>query len=125
MLLARDVDDNLVQMPFVSSNWKSAADLFREALAELQRPLPHRLVADQDAASQQHLLDHPRAQRKPEVQPDGMANHFRWKAVASVTRMTGRFHPSQIARSGHPLVNLTVPPPLVGHKKTLPVAGQG
>jgi hypothetical protein len=29
--------------------------------------------------------------------------------VAGVARMTGRFHPSRMPRSGHPPVNLTVP----------------
>lgn len=40
--------------------------------AELQSPLPHRLMADEDAARCQHLLDHPQAQRIPEVQPDNV-----------------------------------------------------
>jgi hypothetical protein len=41
-----------------------------EVLAELERPLPHGLVADDDAAGGQHLLDHAQAERETEVQPD-------------------------------------------------------
>jgi hypothetical protein len=33
-----------------------------ELLAELEPPLPDRLVADLDAAEGQHLLDHPKAE---------------------------------------------------------------
>ena len=35
-----------------------------EVLAELERRLPYGLVADDDAAGGQHLLDHAQAERK-------------------------------------------------------------
>jgi hypothetical protein len=56
-------------------------------LPELQRPLPHRLVADQDAAGGEHLLDHAQAKREPEVQPNRVADHLSWEAVAGIARM--------------------------------------
>jgi hypothetical protein len=40
-----------------------------ERLAELARPLPYALVADDDAARRQHLLDHAQAEREAEVEP--------------------------------------------------------
>jgi hypothetical protein len=109
MLLARDADRNLIKVPFVSGYGKTPADLLGEALAELQRPLPDRLVADRDASGGEHLLDHAQAERKPKVQPDGIAYHLSRKAVAGIARMTGVLHPSHMPRSSHPPVNLTVP----------------
>jgi hypothetical protein len=55
-----------------------------ELLAELEPPLPDRLVADLDAAEGQHLLDHPKAERKSIVQPDRVADQLRREAVAGV-----------------------------------------
>ncbi len=109
MRLASDGDHNLVEMPYVSGCRKTPADLVGEALAELQRPLPDCLMTDQDPAGSQHLLHHPEAEREPKIKPDGMADHFRWEPVAGVAKMARRFHPSPMPRSGHPLVNLTMP----------------
>ena len=108
VLSACNADDNLVEVPLVTGCRKTAADLVGIALPELQRPLSHRLMADQDAAGSQHFLYHPQAERKSKVQPHSMADHFSRKAVASVARITGRSHPSHMRRSGHPPVNLTV-----------------
>src|SRR3954453_19518181 len=55
-----------------------------ERLAEFQGPLPHSLVADDDAACGQHLLDHAQAEREAEIQPDGMADDLSGKPLASV-----------------------------------------
>jgi hypothetical protein len=46
-------------------------------------------MADQDPSGRQHLLDQAQAQWKPEVQPDGMTDHFSRETVAGVTRITG------------------------------------
>jgi len=92
MLLTCYPDHHLIEVPFVSSDWKTAADLVGEALAELQRPLPHHLVADQDASGREHLLHHPQAQGKLEVEPDRMADRFSWEAVSGVAGMTRGFH---------------------------------
>src|SRR3954471_3989067 len=58
MLYPGDFDDNFIEMPFVSGRRQTPPDLISERLAELQRPLPHALVTDEDAARGQHLLDH-------------------------------------------------------------------
>jgi hypothetical protein len=89
-----DANHDLIQMPLVSGCRETAGDLVGNILTELQRPLPHGLMADQDAAGSQHFLDHPQTERKPNVQPDGMADHFSRKAVTGLTRMTGVLHPS-------------------------------
>src|SRR3954452_17915124 len=92
MLPARDADHDLIQVPFVSGCGQTPADLIGKALAKLQRPLPHRLMTDQDTAGCEHLLDHAQAQGKAEVEPDGAADHFSWEAVASIAKVTGQLH---------------------------------
>jgi hypothetical protein len=61
--------------------------------AELLSPKSHGLVRDDDATSCQQILDHPQAERKSEIQPNGMGNHLPWKSVATIKRIT--------AKSGH------------------------
>jgi len=64
MLLACNADHHLIDVPCVSGCWKTAADPVGKALAELQRPLPHGLMADEDAPGGRHLLNHPQAERE-------------------------------------------------------------
>src|SRR4051794_6149286 len=99
VLLARDLDLDLVQVPLVAGTGQPPADLVREALAELERPLPHGLVADRDAAGGQQLLDHPQGEREAEVEPDRVADDLGREAVAGVGRSGGWRHPGPIAGS--------------------------
>src|SRR4051794_33413148 len=57
----------------------SSPSFRHSSLAELARPLPYGLVADDDAARGQHLLDHAQAEREAEIQPDSVADHLRWE----------------------------------------------
>ena len=82
--LAGNRDHNLVEVPLVARRALTPADLGGVRPAELQPPPADRLVTDHDTALGQHFLDHPQAQRKAEVQPDGMGDHRRWIAVASI-----------------------------------------
>src|SRR3954453_18563518 len=84
VLLAGDFDGDLVQVPFVSGTEQPPADPVGEVLAELERPLPPALVAHDDAARGQHLLDHAQAEREAEVQPYRLADHLRWETVAGI-----------------------------------------
>src|ERR1051325_833219 len=69
---------------FVSGAGQPPSDPVGERLAELQGPLPHTLVADDDAAGGQHLLDHAQAERESEIQPNRIADDLGWKPVAGV-----------------------------------------
>src|SRR3954453_23789234 len=53
MLHPGDLDDYLVEVPFVANAGQPALDLTGKCLAELERPLPHGLVADDGAACSQ------------------------------------------------------------------------
>ena len=70
VLLASDGDYDLIQMPDVAAAWRLALETASVIRPELQRPPANRLIGDNDAALQEHLLDQPQAQRKPKVQPD-------------------------------------------------------
>src|SRR5215213_3165436 len=86
MLYPGDFDDDFIEMPFISGAGCPAPDLVGEVLAELACPLPHALVADDDAACRQHLLDHAQAERKAEIQPDRVADDLGRVAVAGIAR---------------------------------------
>src|SRR3954464_13537296 len=93
VLLASDLEDDLIQMPFVSGRRQPPPDPVGEVLAELARPLSYALVADDDAARGQHLLDHAQAEREAKVEPDGVANDLGREAVAGIAGANGRRHP--------------------------------
>ena len=71
----------------------------QKTLAELGRPLSHGLVADDDAAGREHLLDRAPTQREAEIQPDGVADDFRRKPQAGVDRTSALAHAANY-RSG-------------------------
>src|SRR5689334_24248101 len=96
MLLAGDLDRNLIEMPFVSGRGQTPPDPIGEVLAELQRPLAYGLVTDDDAACRQHLLDHAQAEGEAKVEPDGVADDLGWETVASIAGANGRRHPVRL-----------------------------
>jgi hypothetical protein len=65
VLLAGDLEHDLVEMPLVAG--PGQPDDVGKLLLEC--PLPDRLMADLDAPKSEHLLNHPKAQRKAKVQP--------------------------------------------------------
>jgi hypothetical protein len=78
--------------------WMAPANPVGIILAELQRPLPHRLMADPNPAGGEH----PETEQKPKVQPHDMADDLGWEPMTGVARMARRFHPSPMPRPGHP-----------------------
>ena len=81
---AGDADNYFIQMPNVSRAWRLMAEAPGILRSELLTPAPDRLIGDDDATLEQHLLDEPEAQRKPEVQPNSMGDDLGRKAVALV-----------------------------------------
>jgi hypothetical protein len=79
-----DLEHDFTQMPFIADPWQAMTDLVGKRLAELAGPLPHGLVAHDDASGGEHLLDYPQAQRKAEIEPDGVADELRREPVAGV-----------------------------------------
>src|SRR3954464_1243800 len=84
VLLSPDQQAHFVEVPLVARTGQPTPDLVGEGLAELARPLPHGFMAHVDAAGGQHLFHHAQAQRKTEVEPNGLADDLAWKAIAGV-----------------------------------------
>ena len=97
VLLASNRDDDLIHMPFVAASRRTPADLIGERLAELLPPLAHGFVRHTNPARRQHFLDHAQAQGKPEIEPNGIADHFWRKAMAAIQRITGSRHDQRLA----------------------------
>ena len=95
--LAGDRDDDLIHMPFVVASRRALADLIGERFAELLPPPAHGLVRYANPARREHFLDHAQAQGKPEIEPNGVADHFRRKAIAAIQRVTGSQHGRPLA----------------------------
>src|SRR4051794_30376406 len=69
-------------------------------------------MADRDAASREDLIHHAKAQRKAEVEPDGVADDLGWKAVTGVGRLGCGCHAGHLpvlTLSAKPRPKLTVP----------------
>ena len=81
--------------------------------AELGAPLPDRLVAEDDPASQHHLLDLTEAEREAVVEPDTVADDLRREAKPLVGRHTDGHQTSSqqqpIDHSNPQITKLTVP----------------
>src|SRR3954454_4530731 len=69
---------------FVCGRRLPPLDPVGKVLAELERPLPYGLVADDNATCGQHLLNHAQAERKAEIQPDDVADDLGRKAIAGI-----------------------------------------
>ena len=74
-----DLHRDLIQMPFVASTRQPAADPVGKCLAELEGPLLHGLMADDDAAGGKNLVDMVQAERKAEIEPDDVADDLAGK----------------------------------------------
>ena len=92
-----DLENDLIHVLLVAGPGQPSADNVGELLAELQTPLPDRLVANLDATEGQHLLDHAKAEWKPEVQPHRVDDQVRREAVAGVGGLGRARHAGLIA----------------------------
>src|SRR4051812_21257702 len=97
-----DLHCNLIEVPFIAGSRQPAADLVGECLAKFQAPLPYGLMADDDAAGGEDLIDMAQAERKAEIQPDGVADDLGWEAVADIAGWGGRCHRIPLRDPGLP-----------------------
>ena len=73
---AVDLDENLVEVPFVAGAGSAPAQLVGVVRPELGTPGADRLVGDHDTAGQHQLLDVAQGQRKPVIQPHRVPDDF-------------------------------------------------
>ena len=85
-ILALTVDrhEDFVQEPRIAESTLSSLQPPGVVGAELPAPLPNRLVRHDDASLRQQILDIPEAQAVSVVEPDGMADDVRRKAMPQV-----------------------------------------
>src|SRR6516162_4779545 len=86
----------LIQMPFVADAREPATDPVGELLAKFARPLPHRFVADDDAASGQQLLHHTKTEREAKIQPHRMADDLGGEPIPGVAGASACGHPTRL-----------------------------
>ncbi len=82
MVPAADIDDHLVQMPARARLRPSLAKVARDQAAKLQEPPSNCFVRSIDATFGEHFLDVAERQGKAGVEPDGVDDHRRRKAMA-------------------------------------------
>jgi hypothetical protein len=79
-LHAGNLQHDFIQVPLVASPGQAAADQVGKRLTELERPLPHGSMADDDATGGQQFLN----QRSPSGRRK--YGHTAWLIIAAGTR---------------------------------------
>ena len=84
MTFAADGDEHFVHVPNVAESTLSSPQSTGVFGSKFPAPGSNGFVGNGDATFSEQVLDIAKAQSKPMVQPDGMADDFVWKAVASI-----------------------------------------
>ena len=83
---AVDLERHLIQMPLVAGSHSSSTQPCRECGAELGAPLADGLMADDDPAFGEEILNVTKAEMKAKIQPDGVSDDLGREAVAPIRR---------------------------------------
>jgi hypothetical protein len=81
---AIDRDEHLIKMPAWVCGWMRSPELSGIGDDKLYAPAANSFIGDIDATLGQQILDIPKAQRKSEIQPDGMLDDLGRKTVAVI-----------------------------------------
>ena len=101
-------DDHLVQVPAFGRSWPPTLNPPRIGPTEFQDPSSNRLIRDVETTLGKQVLNVPIAQRETAIEPDGMLDDDRWKAVTTVGYLA---HPETLKHRpcrSH-AVNVTMP----------------
>ena len=82
--LPSDHHDHLVQVPSFGRSWPPTLNPPRICPAEFQDPSSNCLIRDVETTLGKQVLNVPIAQRETAIEPDGMLDDDRWKAVTTV-----------------------------------------
>ena len=101
-------DDHLVQVPVFGRSWPPTLNPPRIGPTEFQDPSSNCLIRDVETTLGKQVLNVPIAQRETAIEPDGMLDDDRWKAVTTVGYLA---HPEMLKHRpcrSH-AVNVTMP----------------
>ena len=105
-------DDHLVQVPAFGRSWPPTLNPPRIGPTEFQDPSSNCLIRDVETTLGKQVLNVPIAQRETAIEPDGMLDDDRWKAVTTVGYLA---HPETLKHrpcQSH-AVNVTMPAALL------------
>ena len=105
-------DDHLVQVPAFGRSWPPTLNPPRIGPTEFQDPSSNCLIRDVETTLGKQVLNVPIAQRETAIEPDGMLDDDRWKAVTTVGYLA---HPETLKHRpcrSH-AVNVTMPSPSI------------
>ena len=108
-------DDHLVQVPAFGRSWPPTLNPPRIGPTEFQDPSSNCLIRDVETTLGKQVLNVPIAQRETAIEPDGMLDDDRWKAVTTVGYLA---HPETLKHRpcrSH-AVNVTMPFALLTHR---------
>ena len=110
-------DDHLVQVPAFGRSWPPTLNPPRIGPTEFQDPSSNCLIRDVETTLGKQVLNVPIAQRETAIEPDGMLDDDRWKAVTTVGYLA---HPETLKHRpcrSH-AVNVTMPGLPMGRRRT-------
>ena len=105
-------DDHLVQVPAFGRSWPPTLNPPRIGPTEFQDPSSNCLIREVETTLGKQVLNVPIAQRETAIEPDGMLDDDRWKAVTTVGYLA---HPETLKHRpcrSH-AVNVTMPADLL------------
>ena len=108
-------DDHLVQVPAFGRSWPPTLNPPRIGPTEFQDPSSNCLIREVETTLGKQVLNVPIAQRETAIEPDGMLDDDRWKAVTTVGYLA---HPETLKHRpcrSH-AVNVTMPPEGLKHR---------
>ena len=112
-------DDHLVQVPAFGRSWPPTLNPPRIGPTEFQDPSSNCLIRDVETTLGKQVLNVPIAQRETAIEPDGMLDDDRWKAVTTVGYLA---HPETLRHRpcrSH-AVNVTMPLQLFNRARDIP-----
>ena len=101
-------DDHLVQVPAFGRSWPPTLNPPRIGPTEFQDPSSNCLIRDVETTLNKQVLNVPIAQRETAIEPDGMVDDDRWKAVTTVGYLA---HPETLNWEIPPLPRTNLSPP--------------
>ncbi len=94
LALALDRDKHFVDMPHIAQAALPFFEFSSIVRPKLLTPLPNRFIRDGDPTFGEEFFDFTKAEAEPMVEPDGVADNFRRKAMTLVAGCVGFHHAS-------------------------------